>query len=103
MAEQKQNTNGFIEWKITGNLLEQFKNAKHDQKFVSPQFETIDGTIWRILFYPHGNTSPDDCSIYLECVELNASKQRMGVCYSFNIREVDWSIDDGATFENDGQ
>eukprot|EP01083_Nonionella_stella_P075657 205737_1 len=104
MAEQKQNTKyGSIEWKVTGNLLEQFKNAKHEQKFVSPQFETIDGTIWRIWFYPQGLESPNDCSIYLECAKLNASKQPMGVCYSFTIREVDWSNDNGATFKKEGQ
>eukprot|EP01083_Nonionella_stella_P160659 525430_1 len=103
MAEQKQNTNGFIEWKVTGNLLKQFKNAKHKQKFQSPQFETIDGTVWRICFYPHGRQSPDDCSIRLQCVKLNSPNKPMGVCFSFNIREVDWCYDHGATFENDGQ
>eukprot|EP01083_Nonionella_stella_P207028 752483_1 len=102
MAEQKQNTKyGSIEWKVTGNLLDQFKNAKHKQTFYSPQFQTIDGTIWRIQFCPHGYKSPDDCSIYLECVKLNASKQPMGVCYSFKIREVDWCYDGGYTFKRD--
>eukprot|EP01083_Nonionella_stella_P161072 527167_1 len=104
MAEQKQNTKyGSIEWKVTGNLLEQFKNAKNKQKFQSPQFETIDGTIWRIQFHPHGWQTPDDCSIYLECVKSNASKQRIGVCFSFNIREVEWCYDRGYTFKKDGQ
>eukprot|EP01083_Nonionella_stella_P278232 946114_1 len=103
MAEQKQNTNGFIEWKVTGNLLEQFKNAKQKQVFQSPQFETADGTTWRIRFHPHGNTSPDDCAIYLQCVKLNGSNQRMGVCYSFSIKEADWCCDIGATFTKDGQ
>eukprot|EP01083_Nonionella_stella_P067898 179886_1 len=104
MAEQKQNTKyGFIEWKVNGNLMEKFKNAKHKQVFYSPQFETIDGTIWRICFYPHGRQSPDDCSIRLQCVKLNSPNKPMGVCYSFNIREVDWCYDHGATFENDGQ
>eukprot|EP01083_Nonionella_stella_P161071 527166_1 len=103
MAEEKQNTNGFIKWEVTGNLLQQFQKAKHKQKFQSPQFETINGTIWRILFYPDGNKSPDDCSIYLECVKSNASKQRIGVCFSFNIREVEWCYDRGYTFKKDGQ
>eukprot|EP01083_Nonionella_stella_P068823 183036_1 len=104
MAEQKQNTKyGSIEWKVTGNLLDQFKNAKHKQTFYSPQFQTIDGTIWRIQFCPHGYKSPDDCSIYLEYVKLSPSKQRMGVCYSFNIREVDWCYDDGYTFQKSRQ
>eukprot|EP01083_Nonionella_stella_P143476 446064_1 len=107
MAEQKQNTNGFTEWKVTRNLLEQFKNAKHKQLFQSPQFETIDGAVWRIQFYPpgrHGDEClPDDCSIHLECVKLNASKQPLGVCFSFNIREMDWCYDGGNTFRKSGQ
>eukprot|EP01083_Nonionella_stella_P114071 336874_1 len=103
MAEEKQNTNGFIKWEVTGNLLQQFQNAKHKQKFQSSQFETIDGTIWRINFYPLGKRSPDDCSIYLQCVKLNASNQPMGICFSFNIREVDWCYDDADTFKKDGQ
>eukprot|EP01083_Nonionella_stella_P074700 202746_1 len=99
MAEQKQN--GFIEWKITGNLLEQFKNAKHKQVFKSPQFETIDGSIWKIRFYPHGDTSPDGCDIFLECVKLNVSKQQMSVCYSFSVTEMDWCYDGSQFFNRD--
>eukprot|EP01083_Nonionella_stella_P044471 119725_1 len=102
MAEQKQNTNGLIEWKVTGNLLEQFQNAKHKQKFESPAFETIDGTIWRIWFCPSSDISPDHCSIYLQCVKLNGAKQRMGVCCSFDIMELDWGYDGAHTFKNDG-
>eukprot|EP01083_Nonionella_stella_P054774 144569_1 len=67
MAEEKQNKKGFIEWEVDRNLLLQFKNAKHKQVFCSPQF-IIDGTIWRIRFQPHGDKSPDDCSISLQCV-----------------------------------
>eukprot|EP01083_Nonionella_stella_P143474 446061_1 len=104
MAEQKQNTNGFTEWKVTRNLLEQFKNAKHKQEFHSPSFETIDGAVWRILFYPHGCVSSDHCSssISLKCVKLNGSKQPTGVCFSFNISEMDWCYDLGYTFKNGG-
>eukprot|EP01083_Nonionella_stella_P089641 250186_1 len=93
--------NGFIAWEISTNLLKQFKNAKHHQEFQSPQFTTIDGTIWRIAFYPRGYESSDICSIYLQCVKLSATNQPMGVCYSFNITEIDWSFDGGQTFEKD--
>eukprot|EP01083_Nonionella_stella_P318351 1163118_1 len=37
--EEKENKNGFIEWTVTGNLLQQFQNAKHKQYFYSPQFK----------------------------------------------------------------
>eukprot|EP01083_Nonionella_stella_P054773 144568_1 len=101
MAEEKQNKKGFIEWEVDRNLLLQFKNAKHKQVFCSPQF-IIDGTIWRIRFQPHGDKSPDDCSISLQCVKLNAKKQRIGVNYSFNIKKLAWSRDSADTFKYDG-
>eukprot|EP01083_Nonionella_stella_P076561 208684_1 len=80
MAEQKQNTNGFIEWNVTGDLLQQFKDAcaKHKQVFCSPQFTTGGGTIWSIRFYPHGYASPNYCSIFLQCVNLTANKTQIG-------------------------
>eukprot|EP01083_Nonionella_stella_P098618 277359_1 len=100
---QRQNPTGFIEWKVTGDLLQQFKDAKHKQEFYSPQFTTIDGTIWRIRFDPHGNTSPDYCSIFLECVKLSGNKTQIGVNWSFNIAELDWVNDCEGTFKKDGQ
>eukprot|EP01083_Nonionella_stella_P098616 277357_1 len=100
---QRQNPTGFIEWKVTGDLLQQFKDAKHKQVFYSPQFTTVDGTIWRIKFYPRGTTSPDYCSIYLQCVKLSDNKTQIGVNYSFNITEVDWVHDSANTFKSDGE
>eukprot|EP01083_Nonionella_stella_P245260 852702_1 len=99
MAEEKQNTNELIQWQVTGDLLQQFKDSKK-KAFYSPQFNTIDGTVWRLQFYPHGNGSPEDCSIYLECVKLNANKPQIGVNYSFNIMELDWCFDCGYTFKD---
>eukprot|EP01083_Nonionella_stella_P054260 143299_1 len=101
MAEEKENKNGLIEWKVTGNLLSQFKNAKHKESFESPQFKTIDGTTWRIVIYPHGVSLPDHCFIALECVQLNHNKQRIGVNYSFNVMEMDWIKDSEYTFQSD--
>eukprot|EP01083_Nonionella_stella_P314178 1130836_1 len=81
--KEKENRNGLIEWRMTGNLLRQLKNAKQGQSFESPQFKTIDGTSWRIIVYPHG-------IIKLECVQLRNNKQPIGVNFSFNIMELDW-------------
>eukprot|EP01083_Nonionella_stella_P170896 582639_1 len=98
VPHQKQRTNGVIEWEVTADLLQQFKDAKHKQMFYSPQFTTVDGTIWRIQFCPHGYRTPDYCSIYLECVKLSGNKTQIGVNYSFNIAEVDWMDESGTTF-----
>eukprot|EP01083_Nonionella_stella_P061460 160174_1 len=108
MAEEKENKNGLIEWKMTGNLLSQFKSAKHNESFESPQFKTIDGTTWRIRVYPHGDGDdlqlPDHCEIDLQCVQLHHNKQRIGVNFSFNVMELDWIEDRGAyTFKYDGE
>eukprot|EP01083_Nonionella_stella_P025031 68951_1 len=105
MAEEKQNCqnkNGFIEWKVNSDLMLQFKNAKHKQRFYSPQFKTVDGGIWRILFYPRGNKSSSQFSIYVQCVKLSAKKRRIGVNYSFNILELDWCDYNVHIFDNDG-
>eukprot|EP01083_Nonionella_stella_P170604 580948_1 len=102
VPHQNQNTNGVIEWKVNGNLLQQFKDATHNQQFQSPPFETMDGTTWRVLFYPHGKPTPDECSIHLQCVKLNDKKKQIGVNYSFNIIELDWCHDTGSTFKHDG-
>eukprot|EP01083_Nonionella_stella_P281037 956253_1 len=95
--------NGLIQWKISGNLLQQFKNAASSFEFHLPSFKTIDGTIWRLQFYPHSTTSPEYCSIYLQCVKLSAKKQQIGMNYSLCIRELDWVYDSADTFKHDGQ
>eukprot|EP01083_Nonionella_stella_P125467 379517_1 len=107
MAEEKhnyQNKNGFIEWKINRNLMHQFKNANDRQMFHSPQFKTIDGTIWRIRFYPYNKAyiSSGECTLCVECVKLSAKKRRIGVNFSFNIMELDWCADYADTFDKDG-
>eukprot|EP01083_Nonionella_stella_P207185 752901_1 len=94
VSAEKQHRNGLIQWKITGNLLQQFH---------LPSFETIDGTIWRLQFYPHSAASPKYCSIYLQCVKLSANKRQIGVNYSLSIKELDWVYDSADTFKHDGQ
>eukprot|EP01083_Nonionella_stella_P310745 1105408_1 len=103
MRNLKLPAQGSIRWKVTGDELKRFKHAKHKQRFYSQEFETIDGTKWRIKFYPHGKATTEDCSIYLECVTLCANKERIGVNWSFNIAEVDWVDDFGTTFKSDGE
>eukprot|EP01083_Nonionella_stella_P170359 579582_1 len=88
---------GTIEWKVTGDLLQQFKNAKHKSEFLSPEFKTIDGSKWRIQFYPRGYNSPEDCSVYLECVALPSNKASIGVNYSLEVVEVNWTTDGAKT------
>eukprot|EP01083_Nonionella_stella_P066102 173835_1 len=103
MGDEPQNRNGLIEWKITGNLLERIKSATHTRtSFGSPEFQTPDGTIWRLKFYPVDKASQDRCAIRLQCCRLNVKKQRIGVNVSFNIAEVNWIEEGfGYTFENE--
>eukprot|EP01083_Nonionella_stella_P054256 143288_1 len=99
--EEKENINEFT-WRVTGDLLRQFKNAKKNQSFHSGQFKTIDGSSWRILAYPHGDIP--GCNFGVECVQLRANKQPLGVNWWVNIMEVDWyQISGGDTVKCDGE
>eukprot|EP01083_Nonionella_stella_P109945 321255_1 len=99
----KQSAQGSIQWKVTGDLLNQFKSAKHKQFFYSEKFKTIDGTNWKIKIYPQSTASTEGCSIFLQCVTFCVNKTRIGVNYSFNIVEVDWTHDGASTFRREGQ
>eukprot|EP01083_Nonionella_stella_P233146 821781_1 len=90
--------NTCFEWQITEHLLRQFKDAKHEKVFDSPQFKTIDGTIWKVQLYPHSKKSPEFCFIQLMCVELNSQKQNIGVNYSFAVKEMKWCFSTANTF-----
>eukprot|EP01083_Nonionella_stella_P301772 1037215_1 len=50
-----QSEHGFIQWKITGDLLNQWKNAKYKKYFTSPHFNTMGGE-WRFTIVPNGWT-----------------------------------------------
>eukprot|EP01083_Nonionella_stella_P218107 782428_1 len=91
---------GYIEWKITGDLLQQVKNATQGQEFISPEFETIDGTKWRIVLRPlkNGITDPPGCS--LKCVTLSANKAKICANVYLNVVELEKSGVDGLTFTN---
>eukprot|EP01083_Nonionella_stella_P214923 773995_1 len=102
---QSQSQNGVYEWNINGDLLQQFKDAKHKQRFQSPEFETIDGTVWTIRFYPRGDCDrlPDHCSIFLNCVKLNGKQNMIGVNWTFTIVEMDWIAHTAEAFTPGGQ
>eukprot|EP01084_Bolivina_argentea_P182517 315067_1 len=92
---------GLLKWEVTGDLLEQFKDAEAKKEFVSPDFKTDDGTTWRVQFYPRGKTS-DHCSFFLQSVTLAQNKARIGVNYCLNVLEVDWTNESAETFVKDG-
>eukprot|EP01083_Nonionella_stella_P181122 647786_1 len=94
---------GYIEWKITGDLLQQVKNATQGQEFISPEFETIDGTKWRIVLRPlqNGMSNTPGCS--LKCVTLGANKAKIAVNFLFNIMELDKSGVGDRTFTKPGE
>eukprot|EP01083_Nonionella_stella_P271603 920421_1 len=107
MAAQKQSaneTNGFVtyEWKITGDLLKQFKIAQHKQEFQSMPFSLSSQhkeecrSIWKIQCYPHGDISPDHMAIYLFSYKLN--KEKIAVNFGFEVG--DWSDDSAHTFQH---
>eukprot|EP01083_Nonionella_stella_P024699 68095_1 len=82
---------GYIEWKITGDLLQQVKNATQGQEFISPEFETIDGAKWQIILRPLKNGWMIQPGCILKCVTLSANKAKIGDNFLFNIMELDKS------------
>eukprot|EP01083_Nonionella_stella_P162447 533328_1 len=107
--EEKANENGLIEWRVTGNQLHQFRNAKPKQCFYSPPFKTIDGTVWRIIVVPNTlirevSTGTLTCRINIQCVKLNVTKQRIGVGISISLSgDADKMMEQrhfGHTFQN---
>eukprot|EP01083_Nonionella_stella_P278775 948079_1 len=69
-STEKPLRNGLIQWKISGNIMQQFKNAVSSVEFHLPSFKTIDGTIWRLQFYPHSTASHEYCSIQCRMLVL---------------------------------
>eukprot|EP01083_Nonionella_stella_P024701 68107_1 len=92
-----------IEWKITSNLLQQVKNATKGQEFLSPEFETIDGTKWRIMLQPLKNGFFNSPGCSLKCVTLSANKAKIGVNALLKIMELDKSGIGGHTFTEPGR
>eukprot|EP01083_Nonionella_stella_P110149 322123_1 len=93
---------GYIEWKITGDLLQQVKNATQGQKFISPEFEfeTINGTKWSIVLQPLSNGRGLFPGCALKCVTLSANKAKICANVYLNVVELEKSGDDGLTFTN---
>eukprot|EP01083_Nonionella_stella_P249442 862529_1 len=94
---------GYTEWKITGDLLQQVKNATKGQEFLSPEFETIDGTKWRIMLQPLKNGFFNSPGCSLKCVTLSANKAKIGVNALLKIMELDKSGIGGHTFTEPGR
>eukprot|EP01083_Nonionella_stella_P249443 862533_1 len=94
---------GYTEWKITGDLLQQVKNATQGQEFISPEFETIDGAKWQIILRPLKNGWMIQPGCILKCVTLSANKAKIGVNVLFNIMELDKSGVDARTFTKPGE
>eukprot|EP01083_Nonionella_stella_P301769 1037210_1 len=64
-----QSEHGFIQWKITGDLLNQFKNAKYKKVFWSPTFKAIGGE-WRFGIYPNGKTTEGNARLFIFCKSI---------------------------------
>eukprot|EP01083_Nonionella_stella_P136098 413951_1 len=61
-----QSEHGFIQWKITGDLLNQFKNAKYKKLFWSPTFKAIGGE-WSFGIYPNGKATEGNAHLFIYC------------------------------------
>eukprot|EP01083_Nonionella_stella_P053722 141988_1 len=68
---------GVFEWNISGDLMQQFKNAQYQKFFYSPRFKAI-GCEWYVRIYPNGWTTKGTAELdivchSIECKEVNVS------------------------------
>eukprot|EP01083_Nonionella_stella_P288712 982418_1 len=62
---------GVIEWKINGDSLHRFKNAKFEDLFLSPRFNAIGGK-WSFVIAPNGGVTEGIPYFYLCCASIES-------------------------------
>eukprot|EP01083_Nonionella_stella_P044381 119491_1 len=71
-----QSEHGFIQWKITGDLLNQFKNAKYKKVFRSPIFSAI-GCEWKLAIGPNGFNTEGIGHLQITCNSIESGQEEL--------------------------
>eukprot|EP01083_Nonionella_stella_P007907 22755_1 len=64
---------GVFEWKINGDLMEQFKNAQYKKAFFSPHFKAI-GCKWYFAIMPNGWDTEGTAKFYIVCNSIESNE-----------------------------
>eukprot|EP01083_Nonionella_stella_P311813 1113099_1 len=95
-----QSEHGFIQWKITGDLLNQFKNAKYKKVFRSPIFSAI-GCEWKLVIAPNGFNTEGIAHLQIKCKSIESGQEELIRSYYVEIMALNHSQNnfDGNTFK----
>eukprot|EP01083_Nonionella_stella_P182708 658082_1 len=81
---------GIIQWKITGDSLQRFKNAEFKKAFWSPNFNAIGGE-WYFAIYPNGNATEGIAFIELYCASIECKEKELNVSYYVDSVSLEYS------------
>eukprot|EP01083_Nonionella_stella_P301771 1037212_1 len=97
-----QSEHGFIQWKITGDLLNQWKNAKYKKYFTSPHFNTMGGE-WHFTIAPNGWDTEGIGHLQIDCDSIESGQEELILSYYVEIMSLNHSQinRNGNTFKKD--
>eukprot|EP01083_Nonionella_stella_P249898 863609_1 len=81
--------NTYFEWKVNNYLMQQWKNAKYEERFFSPKFNAI-GAEWYIGIYPNGWTTEGTAYLYIRCHSIDSDEQEIDVCHYVEIKAFNY-------------
>eukprot|EP01083_Nonionella_stella_P098504 277050_1 len=81
---------GIIQWKITGDLLQRFKNAEFRKPFFSPSFNAIGGK-WYFAIAPNGIITEGITFLILSCASIESKEKELNVSYYIDSASVGYS------------
>eukprot|EP01083_Nonionella_stella_P289336 984603_1 len=95
-----QSEHGFIQWKITGDLLGQCKKAKYKKYFKSPRFNTMGGE-WHFTIVPNGWDTEGIGHLQIDCDSIESGQEELILSYYVEIMSLNHSQinRDGNTFK----
>eukprot|EP01083_Nonionella_stella_P108473 315578_1 len=84
-----QSEHGFIQWKITGYLLRQWKNAKYKKYFTSPHFKfnTMEGE-WHFTIAPNGFSTEGIGHLQITCNSIESGHEELILSYYVEIMSL---------------
>eukprot|EP01083_Nonionella_stella_P275958 937363_1 len=81
---------GIIQWKITGDLLQRFKNAEFEKHFFSPNFNAIGGK-WYFVIYPNGLNTEGIAHFAIVCASIECKEKKLNASYYVDIMSLEYS------------
>eukprot|EP01083_Nonionella_stella_P159212 519187_1 len=81
---------GIIQWKITGDLLQRFKNAEFEKVFFSPNFNAIGGK-WYFGINPNGFNTEGVANFKIVCASIECKEKELNASYYVDSVSLEYS------------